>query len=245
MSKLCEIVAVVQGLKARTQKRVTELHHLCQRDGVFAGLARTYTPSDDDGERQPPESKRVQADAIAILQQAAEAWKELFRAVATQDQTNCEAKADVKIDGTTILEQVPVTHLLFLEKQLADIRTFLAKLPVLDPAFEWHRDEQRDCWATPPIETTRTQKQPKVVVKYDATEQHPAQTELFTEDVRVGTWATTHLSGNLPADHGRAMLRRVDQLIDATKAAREQANSTSVVTADHGDNLFDYILNGH
>jgi hypothetical protein len=37
-------------------------------------------------------------------------------------------------------------------------------------------------------ESLRTSKEPTVIVKYDATKEHPAQTELFTKDVPVGTW---------------------------------------------------------
>ena len=51
------------------------------------------------------------------------------KVLATQDFANCQAKANVVVDGQTILKEVPVTHLLFLEKQLVDLRTFIDGLP--------------------------------------------------------------------------------------------------------------------
>jgi hypothetical protein len=47
-------------------------------------------------------------------------------------------------------------YLLFLEKQLVDLHTFVKKLPVLDASDSWSYDASADCYATDPVQTVRT-----------------------------------------------------------------------------------------
>jgi len=53
---------------------------------------------------------------------------------------------------TPLLADVPVTYLLFLEKQLTDLRTFVDKLPVLDPSVVWLQDPSSGDWRSEPAE---------------------------------------------------------------------------------------------
>ena len=62
------------------------------------------------------------------------------------------------VDGKVLLSQVPATYLLFIEKQLVDLHTFIKKLPVLDPSETWAFDPSADCWATEPVQTVKTKK---------------------------------------------------------------------------------------
>ena len=87
------------------------------------------------------------------------------------------------MDGSTLLRDVPVSYLLFLEKQLVDLHTFVKKLPVLDAAESWTIDPSADCWRTEAVRTMRTKKVPRNHVKAEATEKHPAQVEVYYEDV--------------------------------------------------------------
>ena len=123
---------------------------------------------------------------------------------------------------------MPVTYLLFLEKQLVDLHTFVKKLPVLDAAESWTFDESADCYATEPVQTVRTKKVPRNHVKAEATEKHPAQVEVYYEDVTVGYWKTVKFSGALPAKRVNELLERVEKLQQAVKFAREEANGTEV-----------------
>src|SRR5438132_1009448 len=79
-------------------------------------------------------------------------------------------------------------------------------------------------------------------VKYEATKEHPAQVEMYMEDVWVGTWTTTKLSGAIPAATRNAMLERVRKLLDAVKEAREEANLLQVQTQKLGDALLAYVF---
>jgi hypothetical protein len=245
LTKLNQIVAVEKGVKSTTHSNLTALHHMAQRtqaNGPLFGIARTYQPRDDDGEKLPSESTRVQVRADELLDRAATALTRLFDVTATKDWANCDARADVKIDGHVLLADVPVTYLLFLEKQLVDLRTFVSKLPTLDPAENWSYSAQAECWATDPVETTRTKKVPHNHVLAEATPQHPAQVQVYTEDVVVGTWRTVKFSGALPAERVTELVRRVEALQMAVKFAREDANGADVIDQRVGAAVFSYLF---
>lgn len=242
MPKLNQIIAVCKGKKSHAQKVLTEVHHKVQKPELLTGISRTYRPKDEDGDKLPPESKRVQYTVKEAVADASAVLNELFDIVATQDQANTTASADVVVNGTAVLKDVPVTHLLFLEKQLVDLHTFVEKLPVLDPAYDWSFSDEADCFATPAQETTRTKKIPKSFVAYEATKEHPAQVQVFNEDVIAGYWSTVAFSGAIPASEKNAMLARVRQLQEAVKLAREQANGQEAPDFRTGKAVLSFIF---
>ncbi|OLB67265.1 MAG: hypothetical protein AUI10_00525 [Actinobacteria bacterium 13_2_20CM_2_72_6] len=242
MARLNQIIAVEKGVKSRSFAELTETHHALQKSVLLAGIARNYQPKDEDGEQYPPESTKVQVRAEEALRQTATTLTRLFDVTATKDWANCVAKADVKVDGTTLLEGVPATYLLFLEKQLTDLHTFVSKLPVLDASDSWAFDQAADCWATEPVQTTKTKKIPRNHVKAEATEKHPAQVEVYYEDVVVGHWRTVRFSGALPAKRIKELVERIDKLQQAVKFAREEANNTEVTDQRVGERVFGYLF---
>jgi hypothetical protein len=126
---------------------------------------------------------------------------------------------------------VPATYLLLLERQLVDLRTFIDKLPVLDAAESWEFDPVQDCYATGAVETTKTRKVPRNHVKAEATKEHPAQVEVYYEDVTIGRWRTVKYSGALPASRVHELRDRVEHLQEAVKFAREEANAYRTLSA--------------
>lgn len=209
---------------------------------MLSGIARNYRHKNDDGERLPLEAKRVQVRAQDAMRKTSEVLSELFDVVATKDGANCEARADVSVDGELLLAKAPVTYLLFLEKQRIDLHTFVKKLPVLDPAESWVEDAAQHCFATEAIETVHTKKVPRNHVKAEATEKHPAQVDVYYEDVAVGYWRTVKYSGALPARKVAALLERVEKLQRAVKFAREEANAVEVKQQKLGAAIFSYLF---
>lgn len=240
--KLNQVIAIEKGIKSRSLQELTEAHHTLQKPALLAGIARTYRPKDEEGEQLPPESTRVQVKAEEIIRATSESLTKLFDVVATKDWANCSAKADVRVDGTVLLSQVPATYLLFLEKQLVDIHTFIKKLPVLDAAEAWVFDTSADSWATEPVQTLKTKKVPRNHVKAEATDKHPAQVEVYYEDIVVGTWRTIRFSGALPARRVNELLQRVEKLQEAVKFAREEANNMEVEEQKIGATVFTYLF---
>jgi hypothetical protein len=226
--KLNQVIAVLQTVKANSTKAKTSVYHLIQKNAMFQGISRTFQPVAEDGFVYPPESQALQMKAEDLLGQFEQACSELFNVCATQDWANTQAKADIIIDGTTILREVPVSYLLFLEKQLTDIKTFISTLPVLDTSETWIFDAQQDSFATEPKLTTKTKRIVKAVVLYEATKEHPAQVKESSEDIPEGTWRTVKFSGAISQARQNELLRRVDRLMQEVIFAREQANSMEV-----------------
>lgn len=209
---------------------------------MLAGISRTYQPKDEEGEQLPPESTRVQLKAEDILRSTATTLTRLFDVTATKDWANVGASADVVVDGQVLLAKVPVPYLLFLEKQLTDLFTFVKKLPVLDASESWNLDPSTDSWKTEPVRTIRTKKVPRNHVKAEATEKHPAQVEVYYEDIAVGYWTTVKFSGALPARRVNELAERVEKLQQAVKFAREEANAVEVTDQRVGDAVFGYLF---
>ena len=243
MPKLNQINALVSARKGDADKQVTELYKLIQKETLFAGRERTYRPLDEMyGQKLPPESQRVQQRAGDLIRLARDKWTELWNLVFTQDTGNQQARADIVVDGKTILGNVPVTTLLFLDKQVNDLETFVSKLPTPDPSEEWLHDPNTGLLRSRTSESVRTSKEPTVIVKYEATKEHPAQTELFTKDVPVGTWNQILYSGCVPADRKNAILARVRKLQDAIKVAKEQANLLEIERQKCGEVLLGFVF---
>jgi hypothetical protein len=240
--KLNQIIAVEKNIKGRALQDLTEAHHSLQKPALLAGISRSYRPKDEEGEQLPPEATKVQMKSEDIIRKTSETLTKLFDVVATKDWANCQAKADVVVDGQKLLNDVPATYLLFLEKQLVDLHTFVKKLPVLDASETWAFDQSADCWATEPVMTTRTKKVPRNHVKAEATEHHPAQVEVYYEDITVGNWRTIKFSGSLPARRINELLARVEKLQEAVKFAREEANSLEVEDVKTGEAILGYLF---
>ena len=241
MPRLNQIIAIEKGIKNKTQAEITAAHHAVQKTELISGISRVYQPKDDDGDRFPAEKKLVQVKAIDAFAKAAADLGALFDITLTKDSANQSARATVTVDGKNIAEDVPVTYLIFLEKQLADVLTFVKKLPVLDPSEEWHYDETTGTFATTPAETVKTKKVLRNHVKAKATDHHPEQVDVYNEDVVVGTWKTIKYSGAVPQTRVDQLVQRVEKLQRAVKFAREEANTLEVKPRTIGDSVFAYI----
>lgn len=242
MTKLNQVLAVEKTTKSRIFGEITKLHHELQKPGLLNGFSKTYQKKDEDSDDFPPERQKVQFIASEMLRQAGKLLTELFDVTAAKDWANCHARADLVVDGEVLVRDAPATYLLFLEKQLTDLNTFVSKIPVLDPAEDWIYDESSSLYKTEASKTHRTKKVQRPIVLYQATKEHPAQTQLISEDVIVGYWNTVKHSGALPAPVKAAFLERIERLIAATKFARETANATEAPRQEVGKRIFDYLF---
>ena len=243
MPKLNQVIAAEKDVKSDTLKQTAAIYHSVQKTDPLRGISRTYQPlRDDPSEQLPSETTRVQTRVSESIGQFEQAMSNLFDLVATKDWANTEARADIMVDGKALLTGVPATYLLFLEKQLIEIRTFLEALPVLDPSESWHYDPNTDSYATEPSKTMKTKKEPRNWVKAEATEKPPAQVEMFYEDVNVGTWTTIKYSGAIPQKEKTELLERLAGLRQAVKFAREEANGLEVKQQQLAKPIFDYLF---
>src|ERR1700744_3383885 len=107
MPKLNQIIALAAGKKTQAHKALTEAYQNLQKSTLLEGISRVYKPKDDDGEHLPPEKKAVQFKVTDAVRSAVAGLTQLFDIVATQDAANCKAKANVVVDGTPLLRDVP------------------------------------------------------------------------------------------------------------------------------------------
>lgn len=242
MTKLSQIVAIEKGIKNDAHQAITAAHHGWGKPALLSGISRTYRPLDDEGEELPAESTRVQLSVEPVIEGVSDQLEKLWDVTATKDFGNCGASADLVVDGVTLMENVPVPFLLFLEKQLDGLESFVKGLPVLDPAEEWTWDVEREVWRTASYDTMRSKKVLRNHVLSKATDRHPEQVQAYQEDVPVGRWTTVKFSGAVPAVRVKKLLGRVQTLKEAVKFAREAANGSEVTARHNGGLLLTYLL---
>lgn len=240
--KLHQLIAMEKTFRSDGERLITNAYHLIQKPDLMAGLTKTYAPSVDGEPGLPGESIKVQTITEDVLTGVTKAMVRLFDFTATKDNANQVAAADLVVDGVVLATNLPVSTLLFLEKKLVDLTTFVGKLPTLDPAQDWTSAEIPGVYKAADKLTSRAKKIPRNHVKAPATDKHPAQVEVYYEDAIVGTWTTRIFSGAIPASRKATLLARLHKLSMATKAAREQANQVEVADRKFGDALMGWLL---
>lgn len=243
MAKLNQVIAIEKGVKSRAYADISALDKAAQKEELFNGFTKTYEKKADDGEDFPQERKRVQYVVPDVLKNTERLMTEMFAVEARKDWSNMVAKGNVVVDGVTLLPDAPVSFLLFLEKQLTDLRTLVGRLPVLDAAEDWTKDANSGLFKSNEIRTHRTKKVQKPIVLYDATAEHPAQTQLITEDDVVGYWVQVKQSGAMPKPDKDVVLQNIEKVLVAVKTAREEANNTEEVSPpEFAGKLFGLLL---
>jgi hypothetical protein len=241
--KLNQIIAIEKGVKARAQETLDVLYKVVQKPALFEGMTRVYRPKNDEGDKLPGERKVVQYRVDDALSTIRLAETEAINVTAQKEQANTVAAAPVLVDGKLVIGKVPATTLLFLERRLTNLRTFLEALPELDIGEEWEPDYDSGLSRTAPVETQRTVKLQRPLVLFPATDKHPAQTQVVTEDVLAGFWNTTRQSGAIAKTRKLELIDRVDKLLIGVKEAREEANSVDAgERANIGGAIFEFLL---
>jgi hypothetical protein len=247
MTKLNQIIAIEKTANSQSQSVWTRVYQNLKARSFFDGRARTYEPLDpDNGEQFPDESQLVQLRVEDILRETSKALTRLFNVIATKDWANTRASADVKLpDGTVLLEKVPVTYLLFLERRLAELHAFVGDIPVVDPAKKWEYSSERGLFATDIVHQIKTKKLPRrdlVWVPPSPEYKQDPKWETWQEDTLVGHWNTIFLSGATSAERKQELIDRVETLQVAVKNAREEANNLDVTDQTVGKRIFDYLF---
>ncbi len=244
MGVLHELLAAESALRAtaRAMVQATELLFTAGKERMF-GRVRIYGPEEEDGQTFPIE--RVEqatsvGEELSIFAQHYGAW---IDAAVQKEVTNTKASAELSmlsINGVSF-GTLPATAFLNLESKLEEIITVYEKVPTNDPAVQWTWDADNNHWRSPVDTRIKTEKRQEGIVLYDATPEHPAQTQLITKDVRVGRYETTVFSGALAQSDLAARLARARQLLVAVKKARARANEQETSTVTVAGKLFDFI----
>lgn len=242
MAKLNQLIAVEKNVKAESETTFTKAYQLAQKPDLFDGLVKAYEPFEEDGVALPGERKLIQATVPSLIDTVEAALTRLIDLTVTKDTANTRAAADIKVDGVVIADAVPVTTLLWLEKKLVDLRTFVSKLPVLDPATVWTFDAGQGVYVSEPLTTIRQKKVTEYITVAQATDKHPAQVAKEQKDVPEGRWIAVKQSGAMTVTDRNALLTRLSKLMIAVKQAREEANSIQVTDVKIGEQILGYLF---
>ena len=245
MGKLHELLAVEPSLKAEAQRVLSQVKSIFTSGTTrLIGQIRSYQPLEEGGEKFETEISNLATTTAAELDRIAETFGAWMDAAVQKETTNQDACADVMLDGETFLELLPATALLNLESKLAEIRQVYAAIVINDPTVKWEWDEQQGHYVSRPRVTYRTRKVPRAHVLYEATTEHPAQVEMYHEDIRVGTWTAIIHSGAFAPKERQARLERINALLRAVKQARQRANNEDVTSRRVAEKIFNYINGG-
>lgn len=249
MSKLHELLAVYGNITGQATKLRTELTNTFEKKRHhFAKTIKTFKPNDESaGAAKIEEQQDIQTSVCGELEWIA---KTLGKAVDVNyqiDVANREAKGDVITeDGEILLKDVPTTSLLWLEKRVAEWKEMLSAIPTLDPAkgFTQAADQGKGIYVAREVTKIRTKKGKKLYLKYAATKEHPAQTELIDEDIPVGTITEQEWSSLITPAVKADLLDRAEILLRAVSKARAKANEHAVDVASLkiGNTLLDFVL---
>lgn len=244
-------ITIAKQTKSTAESVQTKFHHNMSNvsrgdSSPLSGIVRTFkTLNEDDveSERRPDESTLITLKVEDELSTLRTALVDYYDIVATQETGNTMVKADVVIDGAALIANVPVGLLLFLERKMDDLRLVFSNLPTLPLNEKWGRDDNDPTvYTTDESQTRVTKKVPRNHVKASATDKHPAQVEVYYEDVAVGYWHTVKTSGAISVQRKNELLSNVDKLRKAVKTAREEANANRVPRVHVGDEIFTFLL---
>ena len=242
-----ELLAIEGNRETQVAKVRSDLVNTFEKKRHLFEEKRTlFTPNEEGAPQITEHQSDIQSTIRKELEWIRPHFTKLWDAEYQIEQTNTKAKADVVLeDGTILAAALPATFLLQLQKRLAELMHLAQAIPTLDPAkgFVEDRDRGEAIYKAREVRKKRTTKKPQVIVKYDATKEHPAQTELYNADVEIGTIEEQEWSGLLTPAEKAAILARIEELTRAVRSARSRANDEQVDKEQKvADRLLKYVF---
>lgn len=246
MSKLHELLAVESNLKGQADKTRNELKSTFEKKPhLFAQKLSVFQSTDEGVPPATEEQLDLQTSVAQELKWLSGILAPALNTSYAVAEGNTVARADVKIGEKVILQAVPATALLELEKRVSELHDLIGSIKTLDPAkgFKPDTDKGAGIYKAREDVRTRTKKIVKPIVLYPATTEHPAQTQLITEDVEAGKLRVNEWSGLITPSEKAEMLERAETLRRAIKQARARANETEVSTKPAiGEKILSFVF---
>lgn len=249
MAKIHELIPAEQDKVNAASALVNEaINTFSKKPDHFLGQIRTVTMYDD--QRQQENTTDIKELVETVDSKLDHVWSALSSAIdisiaKENSNTSPLARADVVVDGKTVLKDVPSIALLALEKKLNQIRDLYQAIPTLDPSYAWEDDKSA---ALPGVMKTRHpqegQKTEKIIeplVLYPATDKHPAQVKETSIDKNVAKVTVNRQSGMVSPAVKALWLGRIASLQTAVKEARQRANMAEVINLPVADSIHNFI----
>jgi len=248
MAKLHELLAVGTNLENQANKTRTDLMATFEKKRhLFEQKLVTFKSSEEGVSAVTEAQSDIQTTVNKEVEWIGNILSKDIDVGHQIDIANTQAKADIVTeDDEVIAKDVPATSLLQLEKRLKQVHELLVAIPTLDPAKGFSQDENREkgIFKAREVLKSRTKKVNKPLVLFPATKEHPAQTQLVTEDVSVGTIQEQEWSAMLTPATKSDLIERCEVLTRAVKKARARANELELDVKSHkiGKKLLDYLF---
>lgn len=231
--KLHELLAVETNLENQANKTRTDLLNTFEKKRhLFEEKRVVFTPS-GEGQTVVESQSDIQSTIAKELTWVQGFIEKSLDASYQVAESNTSARADVVLEGddeVVLLKGIPATALLELEKRMVELTNLITATPTLDPAKGFIPDAQRGegYFQARPVQKTRSRKEKVVLVKYPATVEHPAQTELIDKDVPIGVINEQEWSGLITPAQKAELLNRAEIVARAVRRARSRANEAEV-----------------
>ncbi len=234
MSLLHQVLAVEKDLENQKKKIITETTKVLGEHYLFHGSIKTLHMFDSERSREESGQAsitQITTDVMDKLTYTVPFLSNHLNCLFQKESTNAIAKANVIVDGTTLLEDVPSLMLLALEREFISYRNLFSTMPTQQAGIKWIQDESLPGKIFKTADPVKTQKiendiDYRVVVK--ATEQHPAQVKEVQIRTQVGEYTEIKYSGCITSAKKARIMAKLESFIQAVKIARAKANSTEL-----------------
>ena len=249
MGKLHELLAAKKDIKNKANKLINETREtFSKRHDHFAGMVKRYEAFNEElkfEEEHLSESKELVTTVTAKLEYFLKHMKDAINIDFQNDLTNRNAKADIIVEGTLVVADVPAVTLLALEEHLVNIRNVLDAIPTLEPGIKWEPASEigEHVYKTANDDVKiRTKKTTIYKEVAKATDKHPAQVVPEVQDVPIGKYIETKYSGRISPAEKAKLMDRLEKLTVSVKKARSRANEETLADGELASKLFDYLL---
>ena len=245
---LHEILAVESNLKSQSDKVRAQLTDTFEKKRhLFGSKVIVFKPNTEGQPDETTVESDIQTTVINELKWVSTHLAKAFDASYQVAIANTNALADITLeDGTILATSVPATALLELEKRVAEVKTLVEAIPTLDPAKGFVSDPTfrlPNVFKARDVTKVRTAKVKEVLVLYQATDKHPAQTQLLDKDVPTGKIVEQEWSALITPSAKADLINRVEMVARAVRKARSRANNVTVdTTRTIGASLLNYIF---
>lgn len=248
MGQLHQTLAVESAKEKAAKNLIAESLKTFGKSTLFTGQYRKLTMfNEEDKHSETEEYQELTTTVDENLDYLVKPLSSWFDAVLMKDSANQEARADILIDGLTLVKDVPATFLLGLENKLNQVRVLYLAIPTLPPGIKWELDDQRGegvYRAAHEEVTMKSIKDSDFRTVAEATKEHPAQVAQIQINRDVGQYAITKWNGMMTPVEKAARISRIDELMNAVKEARMRANKVEVKHQSIGIDLLNFINKG-
>lgn len=249
MGMLHETLAVIGDLTGKkdvvfkeTLKIFKDKHHL------FSGEIKTLEMFDEERKQEEvSEQTEMATTVMARLEYTSKSFINFWDAKIQKESANQKATADVLVNEQIILKAVPVTFLLEMENELANLRKVYMSIPTQKQDVEWEEDTssgKHHFKAKHSKIALRSEKKSVFKTIAEATKEHPAQVKEVMQTRAIGRYITKQWTGTITPAKKAMMLERLDTIRMAIKKARQVANRQKVEKLAVGQTIFTFINKG-